>query len=225
MVSGSALNPYVDDITNELEVSVQLPVTKRRLKRGQLQYLLGSTSTTYGALRAPNGRSAPWPVNHIEIGNEDNLSGGCATYASRFAQIYNAIHAQYPYITVIASTTDSTCLPSTLPSGVWTDMHHYQSPNEFVALFNEWDNWPRTHPIFVGEYASTTGNDGGQTYWSYMQGSCSEAVYMIGLERNSDIVKMASFAPLLEHYGLAEWSVRSPFRLHITLLSLISDVP
>lgn len=172
-----------------------------------LQYILGNTSTTYGALRAKNGRVNPWPVSHIEVGNEDNISGGCGTYASRFTQIYEAIHDQYPDITVIASTTSSSCLPATLPSGVWTDIHHYESPNTFVSLFNEWDNWSRDHPIFVGEYASTTGNDGSTTYWSNMQGSCGEAVYMIGLERNSDIVKMASFAPLLEHFDLAEWSV------------------
>jgi alpha-L-arabinofuranosidase len=149
-------------------------------------------------------------VNHIEVGNEDNLSGGCDTYASRFTQIYDAVHAQYPNLTIVASTTDSSCLPSPLPSGVWTDIHYYDTPDEFVALFNEWDNWSRDSPVFVGEYASTTGNDGSTTYWSYMQGSCSEAVYMIGLERNSDIVQAASFAPVLEHFDLAEWSVSNP---------------
>ncbi|OKL61374.1 putative alpha-L-arabinofuranosidase A [Talaromyces atroroseus] len=188
IVSGSDLDPYVDDILDELE------------------YVLGDVSTPYGALRAKNGRTDPWPVKYIEVGNEDNLSEGCDTYASRFTQIYDAIHAQYPNLTLIASTTDSSCLPSTLPPGVWTDIHYYETPDEFVSLFNEWDNWSRDRPIFVGEYASTTGNDGSTTYWSNMQGSCSEAVYMIGLERNSDIVKAASFAPVLEHFDLAEWS-------------------
>ncbi|KAJ5998864.1 glycoside hydrolase [Penicillium sp. IBT 35674x] len=188
-VSGSDLDPYVDDILNELE------------------YCLGSTDTTYGALRAKNGRTDPWPLKYIEVGNEDNVySNGCATYASRFTQIYDAVHAEYPNLTIIASTTDTSCLPSTIPDGVITDIHHYLSPDGFIDLFNEWDNWSRDWPIFVGEYASTTANDGSTTYWSNMQGSCSEAVYMIGMERNSDIVKMASFAPLLEHYDMAEWS-------------------
>ncbi|RAL06952.1 glycoside hydrolase, partial [Aspergillus homomorphus CBS 101889] len=188
IVSGSALGPYIEDILNELE------------------YVLGSTATIYGALRAKNGRAEPWPVKYIEVGNEDNISGGCSTYASRFTAIYDAIHAQYPELTIIASTTSSSCLPSTLPAGVITDIHHYLSPDAFVALFDEFDNWSRDHPILVGEYASTKGNDGSTTYWSYMQGSCAEAVYMIGLERNSDIIKMASFAPLLEHFDMAEWS-------------------
>nr|QEI10540.1 GH51 alpha-L-arabinofuranosidase [Evansstolkia leycettana] len=188
IVSGSALDPYVDDIMNELE------------------YLLGDMSTAGGRLRAQNGRTEPWPIKHVEVGNEDNLSSGCGTYASRFTQIYNAIHAAYPDITVIASTTDASCLPSSILEGVITDIHHYLNPDQFVALFNEWDNWPRTHPIFVGEYASTHNSDGSQTYWTRMRGSCGEAVYMIGMERNSDIVKMASYAPLLEHFNLAEWS-------------------
>lgn len=188
VVTGAALDPYVDDILNELE------------------FILGDTSTQYGALRASYGQTEPFTIDFIEIGNEENLSSGCATYASRFTQIYNAIHAAYPDITIIASTTDTACLPSTLPEGVWTDIHYYLQPNQFVALFNEWDNWSRSWPIFVGEYASTSDNSGASTYWSDLIGSCSEAVYMIGMERNSDIVKMASFAPLLEHFDLAEWS-------------------
>ena len=121
VLSGSDLEPYVDDALNELE------------------FLLGSTSTTWGALRASYGQTAPYNISYLEIGNEDNLSGGCATYASRFTQFYNAINAAYPSITIIASTTNSNCLPSPLPSGVWTDIHHYEKPAKFISLFNEFD--------------------------------------------------------------------------------------
>ncbi|TGO53481.1 hypothetical protein BOTNAR_0294g00120 [Botryotinia narcissicola] len=189
VVSGAALTPYVDDILDELE------------------FLLGSTSTTWGALRESYGHAAPYDIPFIEVGNEDNLSAGCGTYASRFTDIYNAIHAAYPDITVIASTSQASCLPNPIPAGVWTDTHHYLSPNGFVSLFNEFDNKPRNGPgIFVGEYASTTDNSGATTYWSTIQGAVSEAVYMIGMERNSDIVKMASYAPLFEHFDMAQWS-------------------
>ena len=187
-ITGNALDPYVDDIMNELE------------------FLLGDTSSTWGSLRNSYGHADPYNVTMVEVGNEDNLSDGCSSYPSRFTAIYNAIHGTYPDITVIASTADTSCLPDPIPSGVWLDIHYYLPPDSFVSQFNEWDNWSRSQPIFVGEYASTSGNDGSQTYWTYMQGSCSEAVYMIGMERNSDIVKMASFAPLLEHFDLAEWS-------------------
>ncbi|KAI4152645.1 MAG: hypothetical protein LQ340_002802, partial [Diploschistes diacapsis] len=145
--AGSALQPYITDMLNELE------------------FLLGSTSTTYGVLRSKYGRFEPYTVTMIEVGNEDNLSNGCSTYASRSTDIYNPIHGVYPGMTVIASTTD------------------------LRRPIYEFDNKPRNKPIFVGKYGSTTGNDGSQTYWTCLQGSCAEAVYMIGLERNSDIVK------------------------------------
>lgn len=67
--SGTALTPYVTDILAELE------------------FILGSTSTVGGALRASYGRTAPYVVTMIEVGNEDNLSSGCSTYASRFTAI------------------------------------------------------------------------------------------------------------------------------------------
>jgi alpha-N-arabinofuranosidase len=188
ITSGTALTPYVTDVLNELE------------------FLLGSTSTTYGALRASYGRTAPYVIDMVEVGNEDNLSSGCATYASRFTAIYNAIHAAYPNITVIASTSSSSCLPSTLPSGVWTDIHFYSNPSTFVGMFNYFDHWSRSNGLFVGEYAVTSNDAGATTWWSTVQNAVAEAVFMIGLERNSDIVKMASYAPLLEHWDLAEWS-------------------
>ena len=188
-ISGAALDPYIDDTLNELE------------------FLLGSTSTTWGALRSTYGHADPYAISYLEIGNEDNYDG-CSTYASRFTAYYDAIHAVYPNITMIASTTDSSCLPSTLPEGVWTDIHHYLEPAQFVASFNEFDNYKRTtgYGIFVGEYANTATDSGTTTYWSTVQGATSEAVYMIGLERNSDLVKMASYAPMMEHFDLAEWS-------------------
>jgi len=190
IVSGSALDPYVDDALNELE------------------FLLGDRSTTWGALRSAYGHPKPYPITMLEIGNEDNLSNGCGTYASRFTAFYNAIHAAYPDITIIASTSDTSCLPNPIPSGVWTDIHHYESPSSFISLFNEWDNFPRGNGrgIFVGEYANTVTDSGATTYWSTVQGAVSEAVYMIGLERNSDLVKMASYAPMMEHFNMAEWS-------------------
>jgi len=190
IISGTALDPYVEDALNELE------------------FLLGPTTSTWGALRASYGHPDPYAISHLEIGNEDNLSSGCSTYASRFTAFYNAINAAYPTITLIASTTTSSCLPSPLPSGVWTDIHHYEEPAEFVSLFNEFDNYPRTagYGIFVGEYANIATNTGAKVYWSNVQGAISEAVYMIGLERNSDLVKMASYAPMFEHFGVAEWS-------------------
>ena len=191
-LTGSALKPYIGEVLDELE------------------FVLGDASTTFGAMRAKLGQEAPFKVNMVEIGNEDNLNQGCSSYASRFMDFYNAIHAKYPSLRIIASTTNTTCLPPSLPQGVWTDMHHYESPDSMVRLFNEWDNTPRSNDygIFVGEYACLRRDDDSVLDYPEMQGSIAEAVYLIGLERNSDLVKMAAYAPLLEHQGLRSWSVR-----------------
>ena len=72
-----------------------------------------------------------------------------------------------------------------------------------VGLFNEWDNVPRSNDygIFVGEYASSLRGAGSPPLFPEVQDSVAEAVYLIGVERNSDLVKMAAYAPMLEHHG------------------------
>lgn len=134
--AGSALQPYITDMLNELE------------------FLLGSTSTTYGVLRSKYGRFEPYTVTMIEVGNEDNLSNGCSTYASRSTDIYNPIHGVYPGMTVIASTTDVSCLPNPLPLGVWTDIHYYLPPNSFVAQFTSSTTSLATSPYSLASTAA-----------------------------------------------------------------------
>ncbi|KAF2091926.1 glycoside hydrolase family 51 protein [Saccharata proteae CBS 121410] len=180
-VTGDALTPYVDDVLNELE------------------FIMGDASTTYGALRASLGYSSPFEVHYVEIGNEDYLSGGCDTYAERFTAFYDAISAAYPNLTIVASTNEADCLPSPIPAGVWQDYHNYNSPEGFVSLFNQFDNANRSQPLIVGEYARR-GVD-----IPDMLGAVSEAVYMIGMERNSDVIKMASYAPLLQLWNDTQW--------------------
>ncbi|KAJ5604899.1 hypothetical protein N7510_010053 [Penicillium lagena] len=188
IISGPDLQPYVDDIMNELE------------------YLLGSPKSNYGKKRAENGRQEPWKIDYIEIGNEDDLTDGCETYPDRFTQIYNAIHDKYPHMTLIASNGNYSCLPNPVPENVILDQHFYRNPDDFVSMFNQWDNQPRNQSVMIGEYGCRNVSSALGTYWSYMQGSCSEAVYMIGMERNSDIVQMAAYAPMLEHFGFISWS-------------------
>ncbi|KAE8387391.1 Arabinosidase A [Aspergillus alliaceus] len=181
-IIGDSLKPYIDDILNELE------------------YILGDSSTRYGSLRASHGRKEPWKLTMVEIGNEDMLGGGCASYAARFTAFYDAIHAAYPDLTIIASTDQSNCLPSKLPEGIWVDYHNYNSADNLVKQFNQFDNHDRSVPYFIGEYSCQQNND-----WPFMQGSVAEAVYMIGIERNSDLVKMAAYAPLLQLVNSTQW--------------------
>jgi alpha-N-arabinofuranosidase len=201
ILSGPDLEPFVEDTMNEME------------------YLFGDSSTHYGKLRAQNGRKDPWKVDIIEIGNEDDLTGGCETYPDRFNQLYNAIHDKYPHITIVASHGDYSCLPSPLPKDVIIDLHLYRAPDDLVKLFDQFDNQPRNQSVMVGEFGcrNTTAERG--VSWPYMQGSCSEAVYMIGTERNSDIVKMVTYAPLIQHFGFDNWTVRISIQESVKAIS------
>ncbi|KAL0264121.1 hypothetical protein SLS55_000065 [Diplodia seriata] len=190
-LTGDALTPYVDDVLNELE------------------FILGDTSTTYGALRASLGHPDPFPLTHVEIGNEDYLGGGCASYPSRFTTFHTAITSAYPALTIIASaslTGASACLPTPLPPGVIQDYHTYASETSLVANFSQWDLANRSLPIFVGEFSCYTSFDGSHVALPTMGCGVAEAVYMLGLERNADVVVMAAYAPLLQLVNATQWT-------------------
>jgi len=129
VLSAANLAPWVNSTLNELE------------------FILGSPSTPYGSLRAKLGYKQPFKLNYIEIGNEDNISGGASSYASyRFSIFYNAIHALYPNITIISSTGDYTAVAGSSA----TDYHIYTRPDYFVSQFGFYDHRSRQHKSLVG---------------------------------------------------------------------------
>ncbi|KAF5525159.1 Alpha-L-arabinofuranosidase A [Colletotrichum aenigma] len=141
---GADLQPYVEDAIREIE------------------FVIGDINTSGGALRASLGHPEPYQLKFVEIGNEDNLAGGCESYKQRF--------------------------------GAWLDFHDYNVPENYINTFDFYDDWDRAHPVFIGEYARWG------VKWSDMRGACSEAVYMMGWERNADVIKLAAYAPTLQNY-------------------------
>ncbi|OJD17876.1 hypothetical protein AJ78_02048 [Emergomyces pasteurianus Ep9510] len=186
IISGDALDPYVEDVLNEIE------------------FIRGVESTKHGALRAELGYPKPFELSYVEIGNEDNFWGGGPSYPERLMKFYRAIHEKYPDIILIASTAEY--LPPQLPAGLWLTFHTYSSPNELVSWFNKFDNVDRAHPWSVSEFACSQGDNGVQLSEPNMQCSAAEAVFMIGMERNSDVVKMGAYAPLLRNLGGTQWT-------------------
>lgn len=174
------------------------------------KYILGNASTPMGSWRASNGRQEPWAITWLEIGNEDDFA--CSTYAERFTAFYNAIQSTYPNLQLVASATGSACLPDPFPENVWIDYHEYNVPENYIANFNQWDNVSRRNKYIIGEMARWGAE------WSDMRGSISEAVFMLGLERNSDLVQGAAFAPLLSLVDSQQWTVRYvPSSLNVTI--------
>lgn len=178
-VPEEALQPFIDDILRELE------------------YVLGAPDSAYGSLRVRDGRTSPWNVQYIEIGNEDWFSN---TYAYRWPAFYQALKATYPDKTFIATTTKGI----QLPAGVQFDQHFYGDSRNFLGLFSAWDTWPRDNgtDVIVSEYSVQRFDNQTFSPWPFMQASVAEAVMGLGIERNSDVVKTQMYAPFLSnlHY-------------------------
>ncbi|KAH7128866.1 glycoside hydrolase superfamily [Dactylonectria macrodidyma] len=183
VASQSQMQSYVDMAMNELE------------------FLTGDKSTTNGAKRAALGYPSPFKLQWVEIGNEDYLNNGYSSYYDyRFMALYDAIRGKYPTMNLI-----STINPSPSPdkgSGGMIDLHIYDNENHFVGLYNTFDQASRDYPVFVAEYAviragtGTGAEIGAQTFGM----ACAEAIFLLGCERNSDIIVGSAYGALIKHY-------------------------
>jgi alpha-N-arabinofuranosidase len=176
---GPALEPYVQDALDEIE------------------YATGGADTKWGAERAKEGHAAPFPLHYVEIGNEDwfDRSG---SYDGRYAQYYKAIKQRYPDLQLIATAPIKSVKPDVL------DEHFYMAAKQSFADANHYDKVDRQGPkIFVGEWATREGEP-----TPNLQAALGDAAWMTGLERNSDIVIMASYAPLFVNVnpGGMQWA-------------------
>jgi alpha-L-arabinofuranosidase len=157
-----------------------------------IQYANGPADSKWGALRAKAGHPAPFNLKYMEIGNEN----GGPTYDKHYKLFYDAIKARYPRMNLVANTM-------TRPGPVdIDDEHYYSSPEFFMANAAKYDKYPRdAHKVYVGEYAVTQGAGKGN-----LRAALGEAAFMTGLERNSDVVIMASYAPLLVNVNWRQWN-------------------
>jgi alpha-N-arabinofuranosidase len=164
---GPALDPYIQDALDEIE------------------YVRGSADTKWGAERAKDGHPAPFPLHFVEIGNEDwfDRSG---SYDGRYAQYYKEIKQHDPDLQLIATAPVKSVKPDVL------DEHFYMSAEKSFSDANHYDKTDRNGPkIFVGEWATREGEP-----TPNLQAALGDAAWMTGMERNSDLVIMSSYAPL-----------------------------
>ena len=160
-----------------------------------IEYANGPTNSFWGAQRAAAGHPAPFHLKYMEIGNEN---GGFNGYVERWNLFYDAIRAKYPEIKFVADGWDK--FGGKQPDIV--DDHYYATPEWFMRHAGEYDKKDRNGPkVFVGEYAVTKNCGLGN-----LRGAIGEAAFMTGLERNSDVVVMASYAPLLVNLNHRAWN-------------------
>ncbi|HEX3719840.1 MAG TPA: alpha-L-arabinofuranosidase C-terminal domain-containing protein [Verrucomicrobiae bacterium] len=160
-----------------------------------ISYANDDTNTPWGAQRAANGHPAPFNLRFMEIGNENNG----AAYNANYGMFYTAIKSNYPYMHLIANSQGT--IPTSAPVEI-LDEHYYSSQATFISYATKYDSYSRAGPkIFVGEYAVTSGSGNGN-----LAGALGEAAFMTGMERNSDIVELASYAPLFANLNNKDWN-------------------
>ncbi|HVL39624.1 MAG TPA: alpha-L-arabinofuranosidase C-terminal domain-containing protein, partial [Fimbriimonadaceae bacterium] len=160
-----------------------------------IEYANGPTTSTWGAQRARNGHPKPFNLRYIQIGNEN---GGPA-YDERYALMTRAIKARYPDVQVVANVWGG--VPRSMPLEI-IDEHYYSNPAFFWRNTRRYDSYDRNGPrIYVGEYAVTRASGEGN-----LAAALAEAAFMSGMERNADVVRMASYAPLFVNVNNRQWN-------------------
>ncbi|MBP2631356.1 MAG: hypothetical protein H6Q70_1984 [Firmicutes bacterium] len=176
-----------------------------------IEYANGDITTTYGAMRSANGHPESFNLKYIEIGNENNqhstTDNRSNLYGDRYIKFHNAIKDKYPEIYTIGNVeawgTDTPSWQYSYPVE-FVDEHYYRGTQWFINKANKYDSYDRnSHNIYVGEYAVTTTLDCGK---GNLNAAIGEAAFMTGLEKNSDIVKMVSYAPLLVNTNDRAWN-------------------
>ncbi|HZF89220.1 alpha-L-arabinofuranosidase C-terminal domain-containing protein [Streptomyces sp.] len=167
-----------------------------------IEFANGPATSTWGKVRARMGHPAPFGLTHLGVGNEENLPN---EFFARFQKFRAAIEAKYPDITLVSNsgpddtgTTFDRLWQLNRETGVdMVDEHYYNSPQWFLQNNDRYDRYDRKGPkVFLGEYASQ-GNA--------FKNALAEAAFMTGLERNADVVKLASYAPLLANEDYVQW--------------------
>lgn len=161
-----------------------------------IDYALGDGATAWSRRRVENGHPAPFPLKYVEIGNEN----WGPVYEKRYDRFYKAIKAKYPQLILI----------STLGFGEQhkhekvdlIDPHIYAPPEYFFEGAQMFDHQERgEYGIYIGEYAVTQHVGDGS-----LLGALAEAAFLTGAERNSDLVRMTSYAPLFTNVNDRSWS-------------------
>lgn len=187
-VPTDSLKPYIDDALDLIE------------------FANGPVDSEWGKLRANMGHPAPFNLKFIAIGNEQ----WGAEYPERLRYFVEAIRKKYPEIKIVGSSGPSAAGDKF--DYLWPEMkrlkadlvdeHYYQPEEFFLTQADRYDSYDRKGPkVFAGEYAC---HGKGKKY-NHFNAALMEAAFMTGLERNADVVHMATYAPLFAHVEGWQW--------------------
>jgi alpha-N-arabinofuranosidase len=171
-----------------------------------IEWANGPTNSIWGAKRAAAGHPEPFHLQYLGVGNEDHIT---PVFKERFQLILDAVKAKHPEITLIGTTGpfhsgedyDAGWKIADELRLAMVDEHYYEKPEWFLSNLERYDKYDRAKSqVYVGEYAAHEGNRANT--W---RSALAEAAYLTALERNGDIVRLASYAPLLAKQGRTQW--------------------
>ena len=176
-----------------------------------IDFANGPTTTPWGKLRAEMGHPEPFHLTMMGVGNEQ----WGPRYVERYKLFAATLKAKHPEIELVAAAGPA-------PSGeqfdyLWSnwrqlhadlvDEHYYMSPEWFLSNSGRYDHYDRSGPkVFAGEYAAQTSGVAKSDNRNNWRAAIAEAAFMTGLERNGDVVRMASYAPLLANVDAWQWT-------------------
>lgn len=189
-VSVEDLQPYVQDALDLIE------------------FANGPIDSQWGALRAEMGHPEPFGMKYLAIGNEQ----WGPEYPERLKYFVDALREKHPEILIIGSSGPSA--DGDRFDYLWPEMkklkvdlvdeHYYKSPEWFFENAARYDAYDRKGPkVFAGEYAA---HDAPTGKANNFKAALAEACFMTGLERNADVVRLATYAPLFAHVDAWQWN-------------------
>ncbi|WP_105969271.1 alpha-L-arabinofuranosidase C-terminal domain-containing protein [Streptomyces geranii] len=167
-----------------------------------VEWANGPADSRWGSVRAAAGHPEPFGLEYLGVGNEDTITD---TFRDRFSRIHDALCEHHPEITVIGTLGPATFGEDWEKGWAFArergvpvvDEHAYKSPRWMLENSRRFDAMDRQGPhLYIGEYGSWRNNG---------RSAIAEALYMIAMERNGDVVRLASYAPLLAKRDHTQW--------------------
>ena len=176
-----------------------------------IEFANGPANSTWGAKRAEFGHPEPFNMKLLGVGNEQWEQ----QYIERYTKFHQALKAKYPEIQLVSSAGPSP--DDSRFNFAWpklrqlhadiVDEHCYANPDWFFKNTHRYDAYDPTGPkVFMGEYAAQSDKVVSVKNRNNLECALAEAAYMTGLERNADVVRMASYAPLFAHIDAWQWT-------------------
>ncbi len=197
-----------------------------------IEFANGSEDTEWGRVRSELGHPEPFNLEYLGVGNEqweaspkqkDGVERPNEFY-KRFEIFEKRLHEKYPELKIVGTVGPTFETPSYDSAWAWTkknleknpdfvycsDEHFYVSPEWLYNHVNVYDKYPRNCKVYAGEYAAHVPGSGCALFnapqANCWEGALAEAAFMTGMERNSDVVVMSSYAPLFGRLGYTQWS-------------------